>query len=165
MILRPLDPDSDDFELLTALLHRAYSRLAEMGLNFTATDQKSDTTRERCSEGECWVAESGGVIVGTIVWGFGGDDHDPAPYREPGIAHFNQFAVEPALQRTGIGDLLLAKVEKRAQEAGYHSMTLDTAEPAEHLIAFYSRRGYEQIATHQWGDKCYRSVILSKDLR
>ena len=159
MNLRPLDPDSDDFEALTALLHRAYARLAEMGLNFTAT------TRERCADGECWVAEREGMIVGTVVWGTGADDHDPAPYREHGVAHFNQFAVEPTLQGTGIGDRLLAKIEVRAREAGFHAMTLDTAEPAEHLIAFYCRRGYRQIATHQWGDKTYRSVILSKDLR
>lgn len=32
VILRPLDPDNDDFGVLTALLHRAYARLAEMGL-------------------------------------------------------------------------------------------------------------------------------------
>lgn len=161
--IRRLSPE-DDLVALTGLLHRAYARLAEAGMNFTATDQSPERTRERCAEGECWVAELEAEVVGTITWCSGGDPHDPPAYREAGFAHFNQFAVEPDLQGRGIGDQLLAIVEERASEEGFHTMTLDTAEPARHLVEFYEKRGYREIAKHQWGDKTYCSVILAKPL-
>ena len=54
--------------------------------------------------------------------------------------------------------------EAWALEQRYRELAVDTAEPADHLVAFYSRRGYRFIEFAQWPGKHYRSVILSKSL-
>jgi GNAT superfamily N-acetyltransferase len=156
--------ESDSIAELTELLHRAYKRLGDMGLNFTAVDQSEETTRNRISDGECFIAEIDGKIVGTITlhlarrsWADGWYEHD-------GVATFGQFAVEPVSQTNGIGRLLMNHVEQRARQAGAKELALDTAEPAQHLIDYYTRRGYRFIEYRQWEGKTYRSVVLSKTL-
>ena len=57
----------DSTAALTQLLHRAYEPLARQGLNFTAATQPVETTQQRAAEGQCFVAESRGRIVGTVT--------------------------------------------------------------------------------------------------
>lgn len=61
--IRPL-AESDSIADLTALLHRAYARLASMGLNYTAADQTAEITAKRIQGGSCFVAEVGAELVG-----------------------------------------------------------------------------------------------------
>jgi GNAT superfamily N-acetyltransferase len=161
--IRPLAP-SDSILATTELLHRAYAPLGAMGLNYTAVDQSSDETARRISRGACALAVIGERAVGTIIAvGFKPDGGCPW-YREPHVARAHQFAVEPEFQRQGIGGALMQWVEAWAQQRGYGELAVDTAEPAEHLVAFYSCRGYRFIEFAQWPGKRYRSVILSKPL-
>jgi ribosomal protein S18 acetylase RimI-like enzyme len=74
----------------------------------------------------------------------------------------NQFAVEPELQRNGIGSALLDHVEQRAVRDGARELSLSTAEPAAHLIAYYEKRGYRHVDRTDQTMPNYRSVILSK---
>lgn len=59
----------------------------------------------------------------------------------------------------------MSEVERRAREEGAVELALDTAEPAQHLIDYYGRRGFRQVALTQWKGKTYRSIIMSKALR
>ncbi|MBL1148675.1 MAG: GNAT family N-acetyltransferase [Armatimonadetes bacterium] len=164
--IRPWVP-SDDVQELTRLLHRAYRRLLEMGLHFTATSQPQEVTIDRISQGETYVAECDGKIVGTITLvGPGGvNRRAPALYSDPDVCYFTQFAVEPDLQRAGIGRALLSHVEARACELGAKSIALDTSELAHHLIQLYERWGYQIVATHSWGAPVnYRSVVMAKSI-
>lgn len=131
-------------------------------MNFTATDQTVEVTQERCAEGECWIAVQD-RILGTITWSAEPDPHLEY-YSRPGVAHFNQFAVDPSCTGRGLGDLLLSKAEARAKEAGFDILSLDTAEPAIGLIEYYLRRGYIKVGEHQWCGKSYRSIIMAKKL-
>jgi GNAT superfamily N-acetyltransferase len=85
-------------------------------------------------------------------------------YRRPGVAVASQFAVAPRLQRRGIGAALMRKVEERAREIGASEIAVDTAEPAQHLVALYERWGYVRVDDVQWGHTNYRSIILAKRL-
>lgn len=161
--IRPLN-DSDSLEELTAMLHRAYRVLAEMGLRFLATHQDVATTRWRVSSGHCFVAEIDGKIVGTICY------HDPSSdagcdyYRQDGVARVGQLAVEPSLQRNRIATRLMTHAEEFARSRGMLELALDTAEPAGHLIEWYARIGYRIVGHHRWDVTNYRSVIMSKAL-
>jgi hypothetical protein len=64
--IRPLR-DTDSLEALTALLHRAYAPLGAAGMNFTAVDQTVEQTRARVGRGQCFIAERGGAVVGTVT--------------------------------------------------------------------------------------------------
>ena len=167
--LRPFAA-TDSLEALTALLHRAYARLAAMGLNFTAVDQSVETTKRRVESGQCFVAEAAGQIVGTVTVCAAYD-----PNREPwaratawfyrsDVAHLHQLAVDPPAQGQGLGDRLVAACEAWARERGLGALALDTAAPAAHLRQRYARLGYREVDEVQWAGKRYRSVLMVKAL-
>src|SRR5689334_5653757 len=108
-IIRPLLP-IDSLEELTEPLHRAYAPLAAMGFRYYATHQTVEQTGKRIATGSCLVAKLDGKLVGTVTWYCGetkycGETNSKYPelYRRSDVAHLEQFAVEPSLQRQGLG--------------------------------------------------------------
>lgn len=156
--------DTDDLEALTDLLHRAYRPLLEMGLNYTATNQNIETTKQRASEGFCFVGECEGNIVATVTLSFARLDWINDYYRRPGVWRFGQFAVEPEWQGKGVGGLMLDHIERFAAQSGAAELALDTAIPAKHLIEYYERRDYRIVDRCQWPGHTYESVVMSKPL-
>ena len=154
--------DTDSLEELTALLHAAYAGLRALGFNYTAVDQSVDVTRKRVTGGECYLALDDGRLVGTIL--FRRRPRGCAWYEQPHVAAIHQFGVLPGEQRRGIGLQLMRLSETRACETGATEIALDTAEGAMHLVDWYKRMGYRQVAIEQWRGKTYRSLILSKPL-
>ena len=167
--LRPLAA-GDSIEALTALLHRAYARLAALGLNFTAIDQSVETTQRRAVSGHCIVAEVEGRIVGTVTVCEAYDpNRDPWARATPwfyrhDVAHLHQLAVDPPAQGQGLGDRLIDAAEQWAREGGRAVMLLDTAAPAAHLRRRYVRLGYHDVDELQWAGKRYRSALMAKAL-
>ncbi len=162
MVIRQVTSE-DSFESLTDLLHRAYAPLAAMGFRYLATHQDVETTRRRSASGECLLGVLSHRVVGTIVVipPKGGSTRCEW-YARTDVSVLSQFAVEPALQRKGYGQELLAFAESRAWALGAAEVAVDTAENAHHLIRFYSTRGYRHVGHAQWEHTNYRSVILSK---
>ena len=155
---------ADSIDELTSLLHAAYRRLGDLGLNYTAVDQPPEVTRERIARGECLVAVADGQLVGTIVF-YQATAASGCPwYDRPDVASLGQFGVLPSHQSTGIGRQLLDAVERRAAESGAVEVALDTAEDAAHLVSWYERCGYRIVEHAQWDGKTYRSVIMTKAL-
>ncbi len=163
MIIRLLD-EHDSIAELTALLHRAYGALAEMGFRFFASHQSEEDTRKRASNGPCFVAEENGTLIGTIVVFQGHSKSDCEWYRNDGVWIFGQFGVEPSLQRRGIGNALLDRAEEEARRQGARHLACDTAEGAMHLINYYMARGFLPVGHVRWSEVNYRSVVLSKKL-
>ena len=161
--IRPL-AETDSLAALTALLHRAYARLATMGLNYTAVDQPVEKTDQRVRSGACFVAVAGNELVGTITVRRPKPDRESAWYCQPHVCSAIQFAVAPELQGKGVGSALLLRAERWVREENFAELAVDTAEQATHLTEFYRRRGYREICTIQWPGKIYRSVILSKTI-
>jgi uncharacterized damage-inducible protein DinB/GNAT superfamily N-acetyltransferase len=167
--IRPLAA-RDSLDALTEMLHRAYAPLAAQGLNFTAATQTREDTARRAAEGQCFVAVQGGRLVGTVT-AAGPYDLSSAPWtaaapwlRDRDTAHLHQFAVDPSVQRQGLGRSLVARCEQWARDRGYRLLALDTAEPAAELRAMYRRQGYADVGHAQWEGKAYRSVIMRKAL-
>jgi GNAT superfamily N-acetyltransferase len=160
--LRRFDPSRDSYVALTALLHRAFTRLGAMGLNCTCVDQTVETTRSRATRGDCYVAVCEGRIVGTMTL-YAPDHESPCElYRRDDIASMRQFGVEPVWQARGIGSLLIAFADHWAATRGYAELALDTPQPAAHLIAFYRGQGFRIVDFIRFDGKRYDSAILSK---
>ena len=157
--------DWDSLEDLTELLHRAYGRLAEMGLRYLATHQDVAMTRERIAESDCFVAVLHDRIIGTICF------HPPSsqigsPWMDrKDVAHVGQLAVDPDFQDRGIGLRLMQHCEEYAKRLGAKHISLDTARPALHLIAWYDRQGYAVVEEVDWEITNYVSVVMSKRLQ
>jgi GNAT superfamily N-acetyltransferase len=160
----PFDEVRDSYEDVTRLLHAAYRGLAEMGLNYVAATQDAQTTRERAEAATvCLVARQAGRLAATICYyAESPSADDPAWYRRRDVSFFGQFGVEPSLQGTGIGSRLIAAAEVRAVADAKTEFACDTAEPARHLIAYYSRHGFRPVGRHRWPHAVYESLILSK---
>lgn len=162
--IRKFDESFDSVDELTDLIHRAYKRLADMGLNFVATHQDSNETRSRLVKGDGFVLYSGQKLTGTITLYKERNKSQCQWYREEGVSYFGQFAVEPELQNNGIGSRLMEFIEDYAATSGLKEIALDTSEKAQHLIDYYSKRGYRFIQYLQWDRVNYRSVVMSKKL-
>jgi predicted N-acetyltransferase YhbS len=164
ILIRPLKPD-DGVQEITALLHRAYRRNADMDIHFVASHQDIEVTKERLANGPSFIAELDGKIVGTITLTFPMNVPHAEYMTDRPLASFGQFAVEPGLQKAGIGRRLIETVEKEAIQLGAEEICLDTAQPAVHLIAYYERLGYEIRAEADWRPEVnYKSWVMVKTL-
>jgi predicted N-acetyltransferase YhbS len=150
---------------ITALLHRAYRPLADAGMRFYASHQDDAATLGRLRKGEAFLALRDETIVGTITFYPPGTNKGAPWYERHDVCGFGQWAVEPDLQRHGIGGRLLAHVERLGAESGASEIACDTSERATQLLTYYERRGYRRVGTVQWEVTNYRSIILSKGLR
>ena len=162
--IRPWTPQ-DSIEELTNLIHLAYKTNADLGFHFIATHQSADVTRERLESGKAFVAELEGRFVGTITLEFPVDvPHGEYVTSHP-LALFGQFAVDPNIQRSGLGRKLVETVENEARQMGAKEICLDTAQGADHLIGYYQRLGYEIRAEADWRPEVnYKSWVMVKPL-
>lgn len=156
---------TDSLAELTDLIHRAYARLGQMGLQHTAVDQSVEVTAQRICGGACYVATLTDVIVGTIVVHPTAGHSVCTYFTRPGVAAAHQLAVEPAHQSLGIGRLLLQSAEQWAAQHGFRELALDAADRATHLVEFYSNLGYAPVGHVTWPGKQFRCTVLRKHLR
>ena len=163
MLIRLWDA-TDSITALTQLLHAAYARLGKMGFNYTAVDQTDAVTRERIEGGDCFIAVDGNRLVGTVMLLAPGNDEGCEHYKRLDVATIGQFGVLPERQMQGVGNLLLREAERRAVLIGATDLALDTSEGADHLIAWYERRGFRVVERAHWPGKSYQSVVMNKSL-
>jgi GNAT superfamily N-acetyltransferase len=106
--------------------------------------------------------ESGSIHVMVLV-----AEHKPAGV---GRLHFDTIraarirymAVDSRYRRQGIGSLVLAALEERAQRMGAATIALDARETA---LGFYNKRGYMPTGPGHTLFNCIAHVKLVKDLR
>ena len=164
IVIRPLRPD-DSLEEITSLLHRAYKKNADLDIHFVASHQTHDVTQERLDQGTAFIAELESRIVGTITLSFPIDVPHAEYMTDKPLASFGQFAVEPNLQGAGLGRKLIQTVETEAKRLGAQEICLDTAQPADHLISYYQKLGYEIRAEADWRPEVnYKSWVMVKPL-
>ena len=165
LIIRPFS-ENDSITELTDLLHRAYKFLADMGLHFVASWQDEEVTKRHVTKGECFIAETEGKLIGTILLypKYKDDTTLPDWYRRDDVRVFGKFAVDPDYQTQGVGSKLLDFLEKYSRKKDLNELALDTSDKALHLIDYYKKRGYRFICTHQWPAVNYHSVVMSKTL-
>lgn len=95
-------------------------------------DPRKDIARKlQVNPGWFLVAEQAGRIVGTVMVGYEGHR-----------GWINYLAVEPSLQRGGLGRKLMAEAERILRVAGCPKVNLQIRRTNEGVIAFYERLGF-----------------------
>jgi ribosomal protein S18 acetylase RimI-like enzyme len=88
------------------------------------------------------VGERAGRIVGTVMAGYEGHR-----------GWINYLAVEPALQRGGLGRALMAEAERLLRSAGCPKINLQVRSTNAAVIAFYRHLGYAEDAVVSLGKR------------
>jgi ribosomal protein S18 acetylase RimI-like enzyme len=147
----------NDVPAITLLVNAAYKELADLGLNYTATYQKDDTTRERISNGRCFLLKDRtNRIVGTILMTV--ENY----FTNRDTAYLGQFGVLPEHKRSGLGTLLIEHCEALAKNEGFEGIQLDTAIPAKRLVDWYLKREYKVVGQQHFDGKTYDSYVFEK---
>lgn len=144
---------------IRVLVNAAYKELSDMGLNYTATYQDEEKTRERMKEGKTFILLEDQSIVATILY------FEKNEFSKKHTAYVGQLGVTPKYKRMGLGSILMDHCENLAREEGYEAIQLDTAKPATHLVNWYLKRGYEIVGSTHWEGKTYDSYIFEKTLK
>jgi predicted N-acetyltransferase YhbS len=145
-----------DISSIRLLVNSAYKELADKGLNYTASYQDDKITRQRISKGKAFVLELNDQIVATILY------YTDNQLTQKNTAYLGQLAVSPDLKKQGLGTLLMDYCESLAEAEGFEGIQLDTAQPAEHLVSWYLKRGFSIVGETQWENKTYRSYVFEK---
>lgn len=161
LFVRPLSP-SDDLQQITDLIRQAYAPHAARGLRYWGTHQTVEDTATRFGSGQGYVVEAGGEVVGTITVRPPQPGSPLALYRD--TWSIVQFAVSPRHKGAGIGKLLHEAALDHALRHGAELMAIDTAAPAEALIAMYRAWGYRPVGEHSWSHTNYVSVVMTRSL-
>lgn len=103
-------------------------------------------TRDR--EAELWVAELDGAVVGTVTIALEG-----SPWREigqPGEGEFRMLAVDPGVQRQGVGQALLRLVVDRFRGLGSQAIVLSSLDSMRAAHRAYERLGFRRVPERDW---------------
>lgn len=68
----------------------------------------------------------------------------------PERAEIKRMRVRPALQGRGLGEALLAALERRARELGYRTLHLDTTTRQDAARRLYAKNGYREVRRAEW---------------
>ena len=161
--IRRLRP-GDSLDAMTQMLHRAFHDLARQGIGCQCAQQDAATTRERIARGDCFVAVTGGTIIGTLTLERPDRASAIACYRDPDTASVHQLAVDPSRQGEGVGRSLVAHACAWARARRFARLALDTPEGALRQVAWYVGRGFDVVDHAQVPGRGYCSVVLATSL-
>jgi GNAT superfamily N-acetyltransferase len=144
MYARESSPVQDQFmETRTAQLEDAenIARLVNVAFRperfFIDADRTNpEKVRALMPKGQFLLTEEAGVLTGCVYV----ELRDERGY-------FGLLAVDPALQRSGLGSGLVAAAEEYCREAGCNFMDLTIVNLRAELPAFYQRLGYVESGT------------------
>jgi GNAT superfamily N-acetyltransferase len=150
----------DDVTILRDLLRDAYSARAQEGLNFTASYQDEEMTRQSLlkNDRQTFIASTGDKVIASFQL-----CHEKKSNSGTGI-YFNRFAVHPSFQKHGVGGIVLEHAATIARTRGFRQMWLDTARPATDLVAFYQRHGFNIDRQTWYVGKTYSSWVMRREL-
>jgi len=154
----------DSLDTLTHLLHRAFEDLAHRGIECQCAKQSTALTSDRVKRGECFIAVSGGQMIGTITLEHPDRSSAIEAYRDLATASIHQLAVDPASQGAGVGGALIAYAGAWAGARRYERLALDTPQGASREVAWYLGRGFDLAQTVHVPGRRYASTVLTKEL-
>jgi ribosomal protein S18 acetylase RimI-like enzyme len=102
----------------------------------------------RAADGEVYVADLDGVVVGTVTF-----CPEGSPLRElagPGEAEFRMLAVSPSARRRGVAEALVRRVVERAHELGCTAVVLSSQPVQEDAHRLYERLGFHRTPDKDW---------------
>jgi len=101
----------------------------------SALKETAATITTHLGRGGGAVLESGGVIVGVVLWN-----------EEDGAFYISRLSVHPELRRQGIARILMDEAERQARQQGFSRMTLGVRLELEENRRFFRSCGFVDVA-------------------
>jgi N-acetylglutamate synthase-like GNAT family acetyltransferase len=126
--------EAADAEAITSVINNAF-RGAE---NFFIDEDRVtlENVLAFLISGKFLLAEGNGIVTGCVYVEKRGDR-----------AYLGLLAVDPGLQRSGLGSVLMNEAEEYCRRLGCRYMDIRIVNLRSELPAFYDKRGYRQIGT------------------
>jgi predicted N-acetyltransferase YhbS len=121
-----------DAERIAAVVNAAFE--VERPMRASGERTSAEGVRDEMQHGAFFIAEQQGRLVGSVLVRITGT-----------TGYFGMLAVEPAVQRSGIGRALREHVEAYCKARGCLQMTLRTGDFRTELLPYYSRAGYRVV--------------------
>ena len=111
--------------------------------------QELENVEHRAEHAELWVAELDGQVAGSAAITFAGQ-----PYTDiaiEGELEFRMLAVDPALQRGGVGRTLVNAIVEHARHLdGIHAVSLTSMTSMTRAHQMYLSLGFERVPERDW---------------
>ena len=132
---------------------RRITRDAYLSAGFIEADnpyvKDLENVEDRAKNALVWVAELDGKVAASTAITFAGQ-----PYTDialEGELEFRMLAVDPALQRAGVGRALVAAVIEYARSLdGIHTVSLTSMTPMTGAHALYTSMGFKRVPERDW---------------
>jgi len=126
--------DNRDAEAVTAVINSAFRKAESFFIDGDRIDL--DSIRSLMEKGKFLVADGEGALAGCVYVELRG-----------ARAYLGLLAVDPKLQRSGLGSALMNAAEDHCRKSGCGFVDLRTVDLRTDNRAFYSRRGYTEVGT------------------
>lgn len=136
--------EHSDASLLVRLRDGAARWMQEHGIDqWKPGEMGEDHFRARMAEGEVWLAENRGQVVGG--WELWWTDESAWGVRPPDAGYVHRLMVDRAAAPRGAGGAMLAEAERRIAAAGRRWARLDCVAGNERLRGWYEEAGYTVV--------------------
>ncbi len=149
--------EENDIEQIVAIVNAAFE--VERPVRGSTGNRTSiENVRDLMAQDRFFVAEQGGQIIGSVFVRVTGE-----------TGYFGMLAVDPSLQKSGVGRALREYAEAFCKDRGCTRMTLSTGDFRTELLPYYSRAGYSVTAIEpgpsEWGlARQFKVVHMEKAL-
>ena len=132
---------------------RRITRDAYLSAGFIEADnpyvKELENVEDRAKNAVVWVAELDGKVAASTAITFAGQ-----PYTDiaiEGELEFRMLAVDPQLQRSGVGRAMVAAIIEHARSLdGIHTVSLPSMPPMPNAHALYKSMGFKRVPERDW---------------
>ncbi len=117
--------------------------------------------------GQAYIMRTDGAITAAVCVTPGQEEeYNALPWTcgvRPGS--FRRLAVHPAMQRAGLGGLVLDDVQQLLRRGGHDCIRCDTAETNLPAVHFYEKLGFRRCGAMRWPDCSWNNITFDKALK
>lgn len=147
LTIRPVQPeDFDDVRRITRGAYLEAGYFADDSHPYMAV--LSDI-EHRAQHAEVWVAERDGAVVGSVALTFAGQRYTDIAVE--GELEFRMLAVDPAVQRGGVGRAMVERIIEHARTLpGIEAVSLTSGSDMVRAHRLYESMGFVRVPERDW---------------
>ena len=145
--IRPVRPE--DFEDVRRITRDAYLEAGYFADESHPYMSVLSDVEHRAQHAEIWVAERDGVVVGSTALTFAGQRYTDIAVE--GELEFRMLAVDPAVQRAGVGRAMVERIIAHARTLpGIEAVSLTSGSDMVRAHRLYESMGFLRVPERDW---------------